>query len=111
MTTGGHPPDAQRDCVRCEVYDGQRKLNREGQTGYGTMYRDERYKLVIYHNYDLGELYDLEEDPGEFDNRWADPEFSTIKMDLMKKSFDATVLITDWGGVPYVRRKDTTPGH
>lgn len=111
ILTGGQPPDAHRDFVRCEFYDAQRNLNREGQTGYGTMYRDERYKLVVYHNYDLGELYDLEEDPGEFNNRWADPEFSAIKMDLMKKSFDATVLITDWGGVPYVRRKDTTPGH
>lgn len=75
------------------------------------MYRDERYKLVVYHGYDLGELYDLKTDPGEFENRWDDPDYVPIKMDLMKKSFDATVLITDWGGVPYVRRKDSTPSH
>ena len=86
-------------------------LNAEGRTGYGTMYRDERYKLIVYHGYDLGELYDLQVDPGEFDNRWSDPDFTPTKLDLMKKSFDASMLITDWGGVPYVRRKDSTPPH
>ena len=108
---GSEPPDVFRDHVRSEFYDAQHTLNREGKTGYGTMYRDERYKLVVYHGYDLGELYDLKTDPGEFENRWDHPEYVTLKMDLMKRSFDATVLVTDWGGVPYVRRKDSTPSH
>ncbi len=106
---GSQSPEIFRDHVRCEFYDAQHTLNSEGRTGYGTMYRDSRYKLVVYHEYDLGELYDLEEDPGEFDNRWNDPDYSPIKMDLMKKSFDASMLITDWGGVPCVRRRNSTP--
>ena len=49
--------------------------------------------------------------PASCDNRWSDPDFTPTKLDLMKKSFDASMLITDWGGVPYVRRKDSTPPH
>ncbi|MCZ6632727.1 MAG: sulfatase-like hydrolase/transferase [bacterium] len=104
---GDASPDTIREFVRSEYYDAQGGKNRDGKSGFGTMYRDDRYKLVVYHGYDLGELYDLEEDPGEFENRWDDPEFRDLKLDLMKKSFDASMLITDWGGVPVVRR---TPG-
>ena len=35
-------------------------------TSHATMYRDDRWKLVVYHSHDLGELYDLREDPHEF---------------------------------------------
>ena len=34
------------------------------------MYRTGRYKLVVYHRDELGELFDLENDPHEFDNLW-----------------------------------------
>jgi arylsulfatase A-like enzyme len=90
--------------VRCEYYDASAKINSEGMPGYGTMYRDERYKLVVYHPYDLGELYDLDTDPQEFDNLWDSPNHQALKLRLMKHSFDATVLATDWGGAPIIRR-------
>ena len=61
------------------------------------MYRDERYKLVVYHGHDLGELYDLVEDPGEFDNLWDAPEHVGLKMQLMQRSFDASMLAMDRG--------------
>ena len=38
------------------------------------MYRDERYKIVVYHGHEQGELYDLQEDPGEFKNLWDDSD-------------------------------------
>ena len=39
------------------------------------MIRDDRYKLIVYHGHDIGELFDLENDPDEFDNLWDDPDF------------------------------------
>jgi hypothetical protein len=43
-----------------------------------------RWKLTRYERTpDVGELYDLESDPGEFDNRWADPGCASVKEDLL----------------------------
>jgi arylsulfatase A-like enzyme len=90
-----------REYVRCEYY---RALNpdvpkRMGQWvgTYATMLRDERYKLVVYHGYETGELFDLAEDPGEFDNLWHDSGYAELKCELMKKSFDALAFAVDLG--------------
>ena len=32
--------------------------------------------LTYYHGYPFGELYDLEDDPGEIRNRWLDAEYA-----------------------------------
>ena len=56
-----------------------------------------RYKLVIYHGHNVGELYDLQEDPHEFVNLWDDHDMASIKMALMKLNFDAVMLATDDG--------------
>jgi len=61
------------------------------------MYRDDRYKLVVYHGHDLGELYDLNVDPGEFSDLWDDPNACDIKHQLIHQSFDATMLAQDLG--------------
>lgn len=45
----------------------------------------ERYRLSIYSCADWGELYDLERDPNEFDNLWADPNYQMIRADLMEQ--------------------------
>ncbi len=47
-------------------------------------YVDSRYKLTIYHNQDYGELFDLQNDPGEFNNLWDDEECRTLKANLTK---------------------------
>ncbi|MFQ5731276.1 MAG: sulfatase [Planctomycetaceae bacterium] len=59
---------------------------------YGTMYRDRRYKLVVYHGLNTGELYDLEADPWEFDNLWDLPAHQALKTELLLKNFDAAML-------------------
>jgi len=46
--------------------------------GPGAMITDERYKLSIYYD-DLCELYDLETDPGELDNRFEDPKLKEAR--------------------------------
>ncbi|RMG32703.1 MAG: DUF4976 domain-containing protein [Planctomycetota bacterium] len=87
-------PHHHREFVHCEYYDALDPAFVPGHHSYATMYRDRRYKLVTYHDQHLGELYDLQNDPWEFDNLWDDPAHQTIKTDLLQRSFDATMLYT-----------------
>jgi len=76
-----------RDYVRTEHY---------GATNYpddthATMYRDKRWKLVVYHNKGLMELYDLQNDPWEHNDLSNDAAYQEIKWELVQRSYDATV--------------------
>ena len=53
------------------------------------MYFDGRYKLCVYHGHDIGELYDLKNDPDEFDNLWDNPTHKDLKLTLLKSHIDA----------------------
>ena len=48
-------------------------------------YVDARYKITVYYNRDYGELFDLEEDPGEVNNLWSDPAHAALKAELLLK--------------------------
>jgi arylsulfatase A-like enzyme len=93
IATGVSDDDSVRDFVRCEYYDA---LDLADGT-LATMYRDGSHKLAVYHGHGFGELYDLENDPDEFDNLWDDPDHQAVKMELMHKSFDATMMAIDKG--------------
>ncbi len=82
-----------RDFVRCEYYDALDSRDHS----YATMYRDKRYKLVVYHGHEEGELYDLVEDPDEFNNLWELQEKQDLRFDLLKRSFDASMFAMDRG--------------
>jgi arylsulfatase A-like enzyme len=44
----------------------------------------QRYKVTRYEEQPgVGELYDLQEDPGEVVNRWDDPAYASIRSDLL----------------------------
>ena len=88
ILTGEVSPHEHREYVRSEYFD----TLQEPDGSYATMYRNRRYKLVVYHGHRLGELYDLENDPGELDNLWDDRNHQTIKCDLLWRSFDASML-------------------
>lgn len=97
ILTGEKEPDYHRNFVRSEWYDGV--MADKNTLNHGTMYRDMQYKIVIYHGHEKGELFDLSKDPDEYHNLWDDPEYWDIRFELMKKSFDATVKVSDTGPV------------
>lgn len=44
---------------------------------------DSRYKITVYFNRDYGEIYDLQQDPGEHRNLWDDPDCADLKARLL----------------------------
>ena len=46
-------------------------------------YINRRYKMTVHYNQDYGELYDLERDPGEYENLWDRPDCHDLKRDLL----------------------------
>ena len=85
---GETSPEHHREYVRCEYIDALDLAD----NSYATMYFDGRYKLNVYHTHHLGELYDLQADPDEFDDLWESLDHQQLKMELLQKSFDATML-------------------
>ncbi|MFP4106767.1 MAG: sulfatase-like hydrolase/transferase [Phycisphaerae bacterium] len=49
----------------------------------------QRYKITVYRSTDDGELFDLQEDPGEVNNLWHEPDAQEIKKDLLLKFMQA----------------------
>ncbi|MBN2841530.1 MAG: sulfatase-like hydrolase/transferase, partial [Sedimentisphaerales bacterium] len=45
----------------------------------------DRYKLTVYFNREYGELFDLQEDPGEYNNQWDNPEYKERKAELTRE--------------------------
>jgi arylsulfatase len=102
LLRGTADPGAHRDFVRSEFYHALSPVDRTHIRGtYATMYRNRQHKLCVYHGKDAGELYDLDIDPGEFDNLWDNGESRDLRLDLMKRSFDALAFATDIG-TPHV---------
>ena len=108
LTRGDVSADHFRAFVRSEYFDALDPLfvGTETDDGaapagtYATMYRDEQYKLSVYHNKNLGELYDLKADPGEFNDLWDSPDHQQLKSELIYKSFNAHVKMTTDVGSP-----------
>lgn len=94
ILSGKAEPDRFRDFVRCEYFDALDPEFTGGTGTFATMYRDARHKLSVYHGHGIGELYDLEADPWEFENLWDDAAHRALRSELMHASFDAHVLLT-----------------
>ncbi len=58
-------------------------------------YITERYKITTYQHMDDGELFDLKDDPGEFNNLWNDPAAAQLKCTLLRD-----FLAADWAKEP-----------
>lgn len=85
---GKSSPDRHKDCAYAEYYFCGSILHEV----YATMYFDGRYKIAVHHNGDVSELYDLEQDPCEFDNLWGRPEYEALQNSLVKKCFDHAII-------------------
>jgi uncharacterized sulfatase len=64
--------------------------NRHGYTKFHMhSFVTDRYKLTVHRDSEDGELFDLQEDPGEIHNLWHDTESSALKAELMHQFFRA----------------------
>jgi arylsulfatase A-like enzyme len=80
--------DAARDHVLVE--------NRHEPTAvFAKTYVEERYKLTHYYDEPYGELFDLDADPDEVDNRWDDPAAQDLKHELTRE-----LLFAGWEQEP-----------
>ncbi len=90
ILSGETGPHTHRDYVRSIFY---RALG----NSYASMIRTHNHKLVIYHGHNLGELFDMQKDPHEFNNLWDDPAHAELRFKLMKTAFDEAAYATDLG--------------
>ena len=70
--------DSARDHIICE--------NRHEPTlVHLRTYVDERYKITVYRDHEYGEIFDLEDDPGELKNLWDSPDHMALKAKLLHR--------------------------
>ncbi|MDP6117698.1 MAG: sulfatase-like hydrolase/transferase [Planctomycetota bacterium] len=81
------------DTVYSEYYHGMQA--RVEPAPFATMLRSERYKIVVAHGLETGELYDLREDPTETRNLWDDAAHSDTKMSMLKQLCDRMAFTAD----------------
>ena len=89
ILTGEASPHHFKEAVYSEFYHCLKGTHEDIDA---TMYFDGRYKLVIYHGKNFGELYDLVNDSKEFHNLWDKPEYASLKAELILKSYNNAVL-------------------
>ena len=95
ICTGKADPHNHKDCVYTEYYVAQpfhRYLKEEPLV---TTVRTRTHKCAVYAGLEVGELYDLQADPGEHDNLWDTPAHKDLKMQMLKLCFDASILTQD----------------
>jgi len=57
----------------------------EPTTIHGKTYVDDRWKLTVYYRRPYGELFDLQNDPGEVHNLWDEPGMQEQRAELLAK--------------------------
>ncbi len=93
LLTGEAAPDQHRDDIYCEYYNAMPWHTQP--SAQMTMIRTAQHKLVVAHGLHSGELYDLEQDPTETRNLWADPAYAAIKSDLLLRLSDRMAWTVD----------------
>lgn len=95
LLTGKTPPDRHKPYVLCEYFDALSIPDGNGTRA--SMIFDGRYKMSVYHGLGLGELFDLQEDPDEFNDLWGDSGSAALKADLLALHFDAMMQVSGAG--------------
>ena len=99
---GEAPANELRSFVRSEYFDALDPHFTGGSGTFGTMFRTRQHKLCMYHDKQIGELYDLTTDPWEFENLWDSRDHQSIKNQLIREAFDAHVVLTTDMGSPRI---------
>lgn len=89
-----------RDSVYCEHFDSSSLYD---PPPMASCVRTERYKLAYYRTLGIGELYDLQEDPGEVHNLWASSNTKDIREGMTQKLLARMIDTVD----PLPERKST----
>ncbi len=95
ICTGNADPHKHKDYIYAEYYIGQPFHDSLKEKPLLTTVRTRKHKITSYAGLEIGELYDLENDPGEHDNLWDSQEHRDLKMEMLKLCFDASVLTQD----------------
>jgi arylsulfatase len=90
---GSVEPHHHKDFVVSEYYDA---VDLPDGT-HGTMYFDGRYKSIVYHDHNIGELYDLLTDPDECIDLWDDPESADLKSRCILNHLDGIMATSGPG--------------
>ncbi len=86
--------ETQRDEVLIQ-YDHQRPDPGLGKPPRVQSIIDRRWRLSVYDGADWGELYDLERDPGEFENLWHSAAHATVRAGLFERLARAEIEHVD----------------
>jgi len=95
--TGTATSDQQKPGVRADYYFAFDPGHDLISGTYATMWRNDQYKIMIYHDHDVGELYDMNSDPHEHNNLWESAAHREIKHSMIKACFDRCMLTIDRG--------------
>jgi arylsulfatase len=82
---------------RCVISEFNGALAGMPYQSHGTMVFDGRFKSCVYQGLDIGEIYDLRQDPGEFDNLWDQAGFEGEKARLLHRHLDTLMAASDAG--------------
>ena len=101
LAAAGAPvPGAMQGVNQLPVWSGQQAAARaevivenrhQPTTLHLRTYIDRRYKLTVYRDRPSGELFDLQEDPGELRNRWDDAGYAAVKAELFQRALNAEI--------------------
>ena len=91
----GPVDNTQQEPIREDIYSEFYNAQIFSPPEYVTMLRTERYKLVVQHMSEDGELYDLVEDPLESINLWDRDDYSNLKIQLLKRLCDRMAYTID----------------
>ena len=94
MLTGEADLSTHREDVYCEYYNAM-GWHPSPRTPHATMVRTERYKIVVFHGMETGELYDLQYDPNETNNLWSDLAAGDLKTAMLKRVCDRMAWTVD----------------
>ena len=95
---GRADPHIHKAQVVCEFKDstGQGKDH-----SHGSMVFDGRVKSVVYHGHPIGEIFDHESDPGEFENLWHDTALRAERLKIHLDALAATISTGPPRSAPY----------